>query len=144
MKYLLLLLLLLLRIFLSLCPQRAQLAIGAISITPSRRKAVDFTQPYMRSGLQIAMKIPPAPQPNYFRFLQPFTWKLWCVIFVAMVTMGVVNWLFSILSPNGFYGKCAQASTRAKVGETKLICSYIQIFVQVFTFINSQLLIFEK
>ncbi|XP_048581549.1 glutamate receptor ionotropic, kainate 2 isoform X2 [Nematostella vectensis] len=91
-----------------LIQERADLAVGPITITSHRWKVIDFTQPFMTSGIGVVMGTENSPKP-YFRFLEPFKSDLWITIFGAVLGMGVVNWLFSVVSPFGFYGRCVQS-----------------------------------
>ena len=92
--------------------QKADLAVGPITINPKREKVVDFTKPFLTSGLGAVMAVGESSIP-YFRFLSPFHIDLWSVIILSMFGMAVVNWVLSRLSPFGYYGRCAQA--RGKV-----------------------------
>lgn len=87
--------------------QKADLAIGPITITSHRSKVVDFTHPFMTSGFGVVMATKEVSQ-DYFGFLKPFHKELWVAIIGSVVGMAVVSWLFSLLSPNGFYGRCEQ------------------------------------
>ena len=86
-------------------------------MNPDRGKVVDFTKPFLTSGLGAVMAVGESSIP-YFRFLSPFHIYLWSVIIVSMSGMAVVNWVLSRFSPFGYYGRCAQA--RRKVRKTEV------------------------
>ena len=75
---------------------RADLAIGAISITAEREAAVDFTQPIFDSGLQIAVpSTPSAPSISalFSRAVLRALLSVLLFIVVLIVVMGHVMWL---------------------------------------------------
>lgn len=65
---------------------------GDMAIVTNRTKIVDFTLPYVASGLVIVV---PAKRlnSNAWAFLQPFTLKMWCVIGLFLLTVGAVIWI---------------------------------------------------
>ena len=75
---------------------RADLAIGAISITSEREAAVDFTQPIFDSGLQIAVPSTPSAPSISALFSKAVLKALLTVllfIVVLIVVMGHLMWL---------------------------------------------------
>lgn len=91
------------------------MAVGPITMNPDRGKVVDFTKPFLTSGLG-AVEVGESSIP-YFRFLSPFHIYLWSVIIVSMFGMAVVNWVLSRFSPFGYYGRCAQAQRKVRKTE---------------------------
>ncbi|XP_072985700.1 glutamate receptor 3.1-like isoform X1 [Typha latifolia] len=67
-------------------------AIGDIAIVTNRTKAVDFTQPYIESGLVVLAPVN-RRNSNVWAFLQPFTVKLWCVTGLFFLVIGAVVWI---------------------------------------------------
>ncbi|KAE8724583.1 hypothetical protein F3Y22_tig00010263pilonHSYRG00135 [Hibiscus syriacus] len=53
-------------------------AVGDITIVTNRTKIVDFTQPYMESGLVVVVPVKEAKS-NPWAFLKPFTREMWFV-----------------------------------------------------------------
>ncbi|PHT53855.1 hypothetical protein CQW23_08317 [Capsicum baccatum] len=53
-------------------------AMGDIAITTNRTKMVDFTQPYIESGLVVMAQVK-EQNSNAWDFLRPFTLKMWCI-----------------------------------------------------------------
>ncbi|MQL85730.1 hypothetical protein Taro_018253 [Colocasia esculenta] len=60
-------------------------AVGDISIVTNRTRIVDFTQPYIESGLVIIAPVREIKS-NAWAFMKPFTTRMWCVTEVAMET----------------------------------------------------------
>ncbi|KAL3534251.1 hypothetical protein ACH5RR_002712 [Cinchona calisaya] len=67
-------------------------AVGDITITTSRTRIVDFTQPYMESGLVLVVPVKEAKS-NPWAFLKPFTWQMWCLTAAFFLFVGAVVWI---------------------------------------------------
>ncbi|KAJ0810795.1 putative periplasmic binding protein-like I [Helianthus annuus] len=67
-------------------------AVGDISIITNRTKVVDFTQPYIESGLVVVVPIKKLYSSAWV-FLRPFTPQLWIVTTVFFVMVGIVVWI---------------------------------------------------
>ncbi|CAN4104794.1 unnamed protein product [Withania somnifera] len=67
-------------------------AVGDITITTNRTRIVDFTQPYMESGLVVVAPIKELKS-SPWAFLQPFTLQMWCVTGVFFLFVGTVVWI---------------------------------------------------
>ncbi|XP_018679350.2 glutamate receptor 3.1-like isoform X1 [Musa acuminata AAA Group] len=78
-------------------------AVGDIAIVTNRTKIVDFTQPYIESGLVIL-----APIRKYkssaWAFLQPFTLEMWCVTGFFFMVIGSVVWILEHRMNDEFRG----------------------------------------
>ncbi|KAG0499443.1 hypothetical protein HPP92_004134 [Vanilla planifolia] len=66
--------------------------VGDISIAPNRTRIVDFTQPYISSGLVIVVPTK-STKSSAWVFLRPFTVGLWCVTGVFFFLIGIVIWI---------------------------------------------------
>ncbi|GAB2274886.1 hypothetical protein Dimus_009657 [Dionaea muscipula] len=66
--------------------------VGDITITTNRTKTVDFTQPYLESGLVIVAPVKRAKS-NAWAFLQPFTLEMWFVTGSFFLLIGAVVWI---------------------------------------------------
>ncbi|KAK2984453.1 hypothetical protein RJ640_026940 [Escallonia rubra] len=67
-------------------------AVGDIAIVTNRTRVVDFTQPYIESGLVIVtpmMKL----NSNAWAFLRPFSPLMWAVTAIFFLVVGVVVWI---------------------------------------------------
>ncbi|KAK4255352.1 hypothetical protein QN277_008363 [Acacia crassicarpa] len=66
--------------------------VGDITIVTSRIRVVDFTQPYMESGLVVVVPVKEVKS-SPWSFLQPFTVQMWCVTGALFLFVGVVVWI---------------------------------------------------
>ncbi|XP_015065010.1 glutamate receptor 3.6 isoform X1 [Solanum pennellii] len=78
-------------------------AIGDIAITTNRTKMVDFTQPYIESGLVVVAPVK-EQNSNAWAFLSPFTPKMWCVTGVFFLIVGTVIWILEHRLNDDFRG----------------------------------------
>ncbi|KAJ7295248.1 hypothetical protein O6H91_Y204200 [Diphasiastrum complanatum] len=67
--------------------------VGDVTITAERARIVDFTQPYIASGLVVV--VPARKEETYaaWAFMRPFTPAMWCTTCVFFLCTGVVVWL---------------------------------------------------
>ncbi|KAJ8458197.1 hypothetical protein OPV22_031123 [Ensete ventricosum] len=67
-------------------------AVGDLAIVTNRTRIVEFTQPYVESGLVI---VAPAKEKNSsaWAFLKPFTIQMWCVTGALFLSVGAVVWI---------------------------------------------------
>ncbi|KAJ8764125.1 hypothetical protein K2173_005031 [Erythroxylum novogranatense] len=63
--------------------------VGDIAITPERARTVDFTQPYVESGLIIVAPVRKSKS-SAWAFLRPFTSKMWCTTAIFFFIIGAV------------------------------------------------------
>ncbi|KAI9094275.1 hypothetical protein K1719_026857 [Acacia pycnantha] len=66
--------------------------VGDIAIVANRIKVVDFTQPYMESGLVVVVPVKEVKS-SPWSFLQPFTALMWCVTGALFLLVGAVVWI---------------------------------------------------
>ncbi|KAM3252105.1 glutamate receptor 3.6 isoform X1 [Capsicum annuum] len=78
-------------------------AIGDIAITTNRTKMVDFTQPYIESGLVVVAPVK-EQNSNAWAFLRPFTPKMWCITGVFFLIVGTVIWILEHRLNDDFRG----------------------------------------
>ncbi|PIN14937.1 Glutamate-gated kainate-type ion channel receptor subunit GluR5 [Handroanthus impetiginosus] len=67
-------------------------AVGDITITTNRTRNVDFTQPFMESGLVVVAPVKEIKS-SPWSFLMPFTWQMWAVTGVFFLFVGSVVWI---------------------------------------------------
>ncbi|KAK8683102.1 hypothetical protein V6N13_039170 [Hibiscus sabdariffa] len=65
-------------------------AIGDMSIVASRSSCVDFTLPYLESGVAMLIKDRHDSSKDMWIFLKPLSWDLWLVIIVFGIFIGIV------------------------------------------------------
>lgn len=75
---------------------KADLAIADLSITSPREDAVDFTLPFMSTGISILFKKPTTKELELFSFLSPFENHVW--LYVSGAYIGVSSLLFIVAS----------------------------------------------
>ncbi|VAH30830.1 unnamed protein product [Triticum turgidum subsp. durum] len=67
-------------------------AVGDVSIVTNRTRVVDFTQPYVESGLVIVSPVKEKSS-NAWAFLKPFTLGMWAVTGAFFLFVGAVVWI---------------------------------------------------
>ncbi|RLM66126.1 glutamate receptor 3.1-like [Panicum miliaceum] len=77
--------------------------VGDVAIVTNRTKVVDFTQPYVGSGLVILTSVKKQSS-NGWAFLQPFTIRMWSVTGVFFLIVGAVIWLLEHRINDDFRG----------------------------------------
>lgn len=78
-------------------------AVGDITIVTNRTRIVDFTQPYMESGLVIVVPMKEMKSAAW-SFLQPFTLPMWCVTGGFFLLVGTVVWILEHRLNSDFRG----------------------------------------
>ncbi|KAH9328301.1 hypothetical protein KI387_000409 [Taxus chinensis] len=79
-------------------------AVGDITILKSRSKDVDFTQPYVDSGLVVVAPVKKIIS-NPWAFLQPFTPEMWFTTGAFFIVIGCVVWLLEHRKNSEFRGE---------------------------------------
>ncbi|KAG2655520.1 hypothetical protein PVAP13_1KG018500 [Panicum virgatum] len=82
-------------------------AIGDIAITMNRTQTLDFTQPFIESGLVILAPVKKHIT-NSWAFLQPFTLGMWCVTGLSFLVVGAVIWVLEHRINDDFRGSPRQ------------------------------------
>ncbi|TKY48747.1 Glutamate receptor 3.4 [Spatholobus suberectus] len=67
-------------------------AVGDVTIVPNRTRYLDFTQPYMESGLVVVVPVKEIKS-SPWSFLKPFTAQMWCVTGAFFIFVGTVIWI---------------------------------------------------
>ncbi len=75
--------------------QKADLAVIDLSITSARQKAVDFSMPYMSTGVGILYKKRKPPPPNLFSFLSPLSIDVWIYMSTLYLTISILMFLLA-------------------------------------------------
>ncbi len=79
--------------------KKADVAAGPLTVTPDRATAVDFTYPFMSSGITVMMKHPEMVQHNPFRIMYPLGIEVWCVNLVAFFIISAMLYFFNYFDP---------------------------------------------
>ncbi|CAI5516262.1 unnamed protein product [Closterium sp. Naga37s-1] len=67
-------------------------AVGDITVTADRAQTVDFTQPFMESGLGLVVPVLQGDPANPWAFLYPFTGSMWALMIASIVFTAAVIW----------------------------------------------------
>ncbi|KAG8364598.1 hypothetical protein BUALT_Bualt18G0013900 [Buddleja alternifolia] len=78
-------------------------AVGDIAIVTNRTKVVDFTQPFVATGLVVLAPIENSISSGWV-FLKPFTLEMWCVTAASFVIIAVVIWMLEHRVNDDFRG----------------------------------------
>ncbi|XP_023349086.1 glutamate receptor ionotropic, kainate 2 isoform X2 [Eurytemora carolleeae] len=79
--------------------QQADMAAIDMSITSIRQRAVDFTMPFMNTGVGILYKKKKPPAPNLFSFLSPLSLDVWIYMTTAYLGVSILMFLLARISP---------------------------------------------
>lgn len=88
-----------------LANQEFDAVVGDATITKRRLDLVDFTQPYIESGLEIVVPLINRRPHNQWAFLQPFTPMLWFTIGVFFLFTGGAIWMLEHRLNYAFRGR---------------------------------------
>lgn len=91
----------------SVAENRYDAAVGDVTITTNRTRIVDFTQPYMESGLVIVVSVQ-ALKPKPWAFMKPFTIEMWLVTGGFFLFVGCVVWILEHRLNHEFRGPPSQ------------------------------------
>jgi ionotropic glutamate receptor NMDA 1 len=84
----------------------ADLAIADLTITDSRSRAVNFTQPFLHSGMNILVVVKKDFLKRWLpRFLEPFSTDLWFATVLTINIIFILLWVIDKQSPYGHYKK---------------------------------------
>ncbi|KAI3695486.1 hypothetical protein L1987_78483 [Smallanthus sonchifolius] len=82
-------------------------AVGDVTIITNRTRIVDFTQPYMESGLVIVVPVKKS-KTSPWAFLRPFTFEMWLVTGGFFLLVGFVVWILEHRLNSEFRGPPSQ------------------------------------
>lgn len=77
----------------------ADLAVVDLTITSKRETAVDFTHPFMNTGISILFKKPTKKVTSLFSFLSPFSNVVWIYVLCAYISISSMLFVVGRLSP---------------------------------------------
>ncbi|XP_054720355.1 glutamate receptor ionotropic, kainate 2-like isoform X2 [Uloborus diversus] len=77
----------------------ADLAVADLTINSARLKGVDFTLPFMQTGISILFKKPTQKVTSLFSFLSPFSGEVWLLVMAAYTFISISFFLVGRLSP---------------------------------------------
>ncbi|XP_041844459.1 glutamate receptor ionotropic, kainate 3 [Melanotaenia boesemani] len=86
-----------------LIEHRADLAVAPLTITYVREKFIDFTKPFMNTGISILYRKPNSTNNGFFSFLNPMTPDIWVYILLAYLGVSCVLFVIARFSPYEWY-----------------------------------------
>ena len=79
----------------------ADIALSDLIINEQRSNAVDFTHPYMDTGMGVLVKVARRGKNNWTGFMDPFSGTLWIALIICINTALLFMWLLERYSPFG-------------------------------------------
>jgi len=79
--------------------QQADMVVIDMSVTEIRQTAVDFTMPFMNTGVGILYKKKMPPPPNPFSFLSPLSMEVWIYTTTAYLSLAITLFCLARISP---------------------------------------------
>ncbi|KAJ8298212.1 hypothetical protein KUTeg_024743 [Tegillarca granosa] len=84
--------------------QFADMAVGPVTITEERQQEVEFTKPFMKTGISIMIKRPDIQKPGVFSFKEPLSNSVWLCITVGFLAVSLILFLVGRFSPYEWSG----------------------------------------
>ncbi|XP_076468083.1 glutamate receptor 2-like [Babylonia areolata] len=75
------------------------IAVAPLTITQDRERVVDFTKPFMNTGISIMIKKPDRQKPGVFSFMEPLDTFVWLCIAVGFLAVSFVLFFVGRFSP---------------------------------------------
>ncbi|KAH9509952.1 hypothetical protein Btru_044705 [Bulinus truncatus] len=79
--------------------QERDLAVAPLTITQDRERVVDFTKPFMDTGISIMIKKPDKTKPGVFSFMDPLDTRVWLCIAIGFLAVSFVLYFVGRFSP---------------------------------------------
>ncbi|VDN02209.1 unnamed protein product [Thelazia callipaeda] len=79
--------------------EMADVAVAPLTINQARERVVDFSKPFMTTGISIMIKKPEKQEFNVFSFMQPLGTNIWFLILFSYVGVSFTIFLVSAFSP---------------------------------------------
>uniref|UniRef100_A0A1I7VK51 PBPe domain-containing protein n=1 Tax=Loa loa TaxID=7209 RepID=A0A1I7VK51_LOALO len=79
--------------------QTADVAVAPLTINQARERVVDFSKPFMTTGISIMIKKPEKQEFNVFSFMQPLGTNIWFLILCSYAGVSLTIFLVSSFSP---------------------------------------------
>eukprot|EP01080_Neovahlkampfia_damariscottae_P005671 gene5671-9492_t len=83
-----------------LVSKRADVTFAPLTYTAERATDVSFSSPYLNIGLRL-MSLKEKQKVNLTSFLSPFEWTVWLSVVGVIVLVGILLWIYDLLSPYG-------------------------------------------
>ncbi|XP_032308070.1 glutamate receptor ionotropic, kainate 2 isoform X3 [Drosophila ananassae] len=82
-----------------LMKNKADLAVGSMTITYARESVIDFTKPFMNLGISILFKVPATEPTRLFSFMNPLAIEIWLYVIIAYFLVSICIYIVGRLSP---------------------------------------------
>jgi hypothetical protein len=79
--------------------QERDIAVAPLTITQERERVVDFTKPFMNTGISIMIKKPDRQKPGVFSFMEPLDTLVWLCIALGFLAVSFVLFFVGRFSP---------------------------------------------
>lgn len=79
--------------------QKADIAIVDLTTTAERESVVDFTTPFMNTGISILLRTPEMQPPSLFSFLHPFSPLVWFYTLTVYILITVAVYVLGRFTP---------------------------------------------
>ncbi|CAI4231389.1 unnamed protein product [Auanema sp. JU1783] len=79
--------------------ETADIAVAPLTITQERERAVDFSKPFMTTGISIMIQKPEKQEFNIFSFMEPLGMRIWIFTLCSYVGVSLTIFLVSAFSP---------------------------------------------
>ena len=105
-------------------PQERDIAVAPLTITQERERAVDFTKPFMNTGISIMIKEPDRQKPGVLSFMEPLDSFVWLCVAVGFLAVSFVLFFVGRFSPYEWqvskdeYGKGSLATNTFNISNT--------------------------
>ncbi|XP_064094425.1 glutamate receptor ionotropic, kainate 2-like [Macrobrachium nipponense] len=107
-----------------LLEQKADLAIGDLTITHEREQVVDFTVPWMNLGVSILYRKSSKKTSFFFRFLSPVSADVWLSVASAYLVVSVMLFTIARFSPYEWTESHQCDTTEGRINEFSLLGSF--------------------
>lgn len=77
----------------------ADIAVADLTINSNREQAVDFTYPFMSTGISIIYKKPTTKETSLWSFLSPFSTAVWICLLGAIVGISLIFFYVGRFTP---------------------------------------------
>jgi len=126
--------------------QKFDAVVGDITILYSRSLIIDYTLPFMESGVSVIVPIEGHNIENAWFFLKPLTWDLWVSSLLFFVFIGFVVWVLEHRINGDFRGPAShQAGTifwfsfSTMVFAQRKFSSPVETLKHIYIYINTEL-----
>jgi ABC-type amino acid transport substrate-binding protein len=105
--------------------KRADIGGAALTVTPEREEAVDFTRPYMSNSVSLLVQKPTWSDLGLGYLVRPISSEYWIMILVVLLLIGIVFFLIGKFSPYEWGNVAADRDPRGAKNSFTLRNSYL-------------------